>query len=250
MLTITEILNQFEPEPDQLLRDISAHIDDNMLAVIAAADYGMNQDKFLISLRQLRDEGTFSQPMYWYPAEVLELIHHTPVIDMYPGHDFIFCHWMRAFCCAALLRATCEPYNYGAAPNTNDILVRLIQSLEALPIDFVTQAAKFMAWLLLHSEPEGRNHHVCAYGIGLLWFSLHLRTPLPDEILVSLSQWIIRRAGEVFAWRKPSTLKFGVGGPPPSEWELLGVEFCNIDLSSRSPELREWVELIGRELAE
>jgi hypothetical protein len=34
-----------------------------------------------------------------------------------------------------------------------------------------------------------------------------------------------------------------------SSWELLGCEFCNLDLSGRSSDLRVWVQLIGEQLA-
>ena len=41
----------------------------------------------------------------------------------------------------------------------------------------------------------------------------------------------------------------GLDNPPPSIWELLGIAFFDLDLSERSPELQEWVGLIGQELA-
>ena len=50
---ISELLNQFEPEPDGLLRAISSHIDDEMLKRSASADYGDRQDEHLAALRQI-----------------------------------------------------------------------------------------------------------------------------------------------------------------------------------------------------
>jgi hypothetical protein len=39
------------------------------------------------------------------------------------------------------------------------------------------------------------------------------------------------------------------GDPPPSEWERIGEKLAELDLSGRPEELRNWVKLIGDELA-
>jgi hypothetical protein len=253
---IEEILNRFEPESEGLLREISKHISDDMLEEIAAADYGERADEHLVALRQVRDSGTFPEAMYWCPMEVLELTRwsepDTPCGR--PTEAVKRGHWMRAFSCAAILRAEHEPYNYlynnGCIHST---IIQLILSLRALPLDFTPHAVKFFAWLLLHSDPEGQDEQVCAYGIGLLWFALHLASPVPDEMLVSLSQWILRRVEEfstrLYCGSHPYLRKIGFGDLPPSRWELLGTGLFDLDLSARSPELREWIGLIGHELA-
>jgi hypothetical protein len=58
---IEELLNRFEPESDGLLREISKHIDDEMLMEIARADYGEEQDDHLAALRKLRDTCAFQR---------------------------------------------------------------------------------------------------------------------------------------------------------------------------------------------
>jgi len=107
---IQSLLASLEPNAQDLLSDISKHIDDDMLAEIASADYGQDQEQHLAALRHLRDTGSFIEPMYWYPCEVLELVRHSP-----EGSIDIQGHWIRAFACAALLRANEEPWNYSCS---------------------------------------------------------------------------------------------------------------------------------------
>jgi hypothetical protein len=252
---IVELLNRFEPESEGLLSEISRHIDDNMLECISRADYGGGEDEHLAALRQIRDTGTFPQKMYWYPAEVLELVRNSepddPIRSL--GRTGVFGHWLRAFSCAALLRATREPWNYGDGMFTDETLIQMILSLRTLPVNFTPQAVKFLAWLLIHSEPEGQDEQVCAYGIGLLWFALQQALPIPDETLISLTKWIVRRSRELYvellfdAGAVP--LRMGFGNPPPSRWAALGAALFDLDLSKRAPELQELVQMIGLELA-
>ncbi|MGP8270754.1 MAG: hypothetical protein ACLQLH_11850 [Terracidiphilus sp.] len=252
---IDELLNRFEPESESLLREISKYVDDEMLACISMSDYGNRQDEHLAALRQVRDTGTFPPRIYWCPGEVLELIRWSEPEnpEWKPGRTGEFGHWMRAFTCAALLRATREPWNYGDGLATDETTIQMILSLRVLPVDFTPQAVKFFAWLLLNSDPEGQDEQVCAYGIGLLWFALQLYPPVPDEMLIALAQWIIRRAKELYADLLLDAgslpLRMGVGTPPPSRWESLGAALFELNLSKRRSELRELVELIGLELA-
>ena len=97
-----------------MLSEISKHITDDMLAEIALADYGQDQEKHLAALRRLRDTGTFVKPMHWHPCEVLELMRNSQPDDpsWKPGGSGTRGHWARAFACAALLRAKQEPWKY------------------------------------------------------------------------------------------------------------------------------------------
>src|SRR5580658_3056441 len=251
---IVELLNRYEPESEGLLREISKHISDEMLEWISTADYGSRADEHMMALRQVRDSRTFPEEMYWCPMEVLELIRWSEPKDpeWKPGRIGEFGHWMRAFSCAALLRATREPWNYGDGLGTDSTLVQLILSLHALPVDFTSQAVKFLAWLLLNSDPEGQDEQVCAYGIGLLWFALRLTPPVADGTLISLTNWILLRAKELYAELLfdggSVPLRMGVGNPPPSRWAPLGAAMFGLDLSERASELQELVQMIGSEL--
>lgn len=265
---IIDLLNAFEPEADGLLRQISEHVDDEVLKWISMADYGMEADGHLIALRQVRDTGTFLEPMEWCPAEVMELIRWSEPEnpDWKPGQTGELGHWMRAFSCATLLRATREPWNYGDGLGTDSTLVQLVLSLCALPIDFTVQATRFLAWLLLHSDPEGSDGQVCAYSVGLLWFALQHPEHIADPSLISLSHWTIRRADEIYegpdsALRRADAVSDGPSAgagdglremvldcQKQQSWELLALKFLDLDLSSRSSALRECVQTIGERL--
>lgn len=252
---ILNLLNRFDPQPDLLLHDISRHIDDDMLKCISAADYGDLQDEHMAALRQVRDTGTFPQEMYWCPMEVLELIRWSEpeYSNWKPGETGEFGHWMRAFSCAAILRAEHEPYNYSYNDGSTDsTVIQMIQSLRALPVDFSSQAAKNLSWLLLRSDTEGRDDSVRVYGVGLLWFALQVLPPVPDEILISLADWVVIRADEL-NWRAPAEYSglrdMVIQCQKRAAWELLGCELCSLEFSKRSPELRVWIEMIGEQLA-
>jgi hypothetical protein len=252
---IVELLNHFEPEPDGLLREISKNIDDEMLEWISAANYALDADKHLVALRQLRDTGTFPDELHWFPMEVLELIRWSEPEDpaWKPGGTGEFGHCMRAFSCAAILRAEHEPYNYSYNDGSTDAtVIQLILSLCALSVDFNSQALKHFSWLLLHSKPEGRNDQARVYGMGLLWFALQLDPPMPDATLLSLAQWVARRAHEL-NWRPSSEGRSGLREmvldcQKGRAWELLGCELSNLDLSQRTPDLQVWVQMIGEQL--
>jgi len=249
-----ELLNSFRPDPDGLLRAISGHIDDEMLKEIAAADYGSRADEHLVALVQVRDKGTFPKEMYWCPCEVLELTRNAPQgADDDPETISVRGHWKRAFAATSLLRALHEPWNYGGdAAQPDYTLICLLSSLKFLPVSFHEKASSFLTWLLLNFGLEEGSEEVCYYGIGLLWLSLQLDTPPPDEKLIALAEWIVRRE-----WELALTLRqfdgwlygIGAGNPPPTAWKLIGVWLCEMDPSSHGPKLREWVSLIGLELA-
>jgi hypothetical protein len=253
---IHDLLNKFEPESDELLREISKHIDDEMLDWISTADYGSRADEHMVALRQVRDKGTFPLELHWCPMEVLELIRWSEPEDpeWKPGRAGEFGHWMRVFSCAAILRVEQEPYNYpyndGCVDST---VIQLIFSLRALPVDLNSHAAKYFAWLLLRTDPEGRNDSVRVYGVALLWFVLHLSPSVPDATLIALSKWVVRRADEL-DWRPTAGGWSGLremvlSCQKKSSWELLGSAFCDLNLSGRSSDLQVWVEVIGEQLA-
>ena len=252
---LDELLNSLNPDADCLLAAISKHTSDEMLRSISMADYGLDADQHFEALRKIRDTHTFPERMYWYPAEVLELTRNSGSADPEKsmGSSREFGHWMRAFCCAALLRATREPYNYGDGIATSNSLINLIFSLRVLPVNLTIEANRFLAWLVLHSNPEGNDEQVCAYGIGLLWFSLLREPTVPDKAISYLIEWIERRAKELYAplvMDNILPLRMGVGNPPPSSWGLLGVMLCELDLGGRSAEIQASVKIIGERLAE
>src|SRR5262245_2436176 len=101
-----------------------------MLREIASADYGMDADAHLDALLRIRDRGEAPAPMNWEPKEVLELIRWSEPEDpnWRPGGTGIRGHVMRAFVCAALLRAAPEPANHGYFDGENQTIAQLLAS--------------------------------------------------------------------------------------------------------------------------
>ena len=101
------LLTAFPASADLLLDIVRRQVDDGMLAEIAAADYGMDMNAHLTELRTIRDQGIVPTPLPWHPGEVLELIRWSnPENPAHkPGSTGRRGHQMRAFACAAILRA-------------------------------------------------------------------------------------------------------------------------------------------------
>lgn len=254
---IEDLLSRFEPDGDALLRAISAHVTDEMLEFISRADYGWDAEDHLAALRSFRDTGTLPDNPGWVPMEVLELIRWSEPEnpDWKPGRTGEFGHWIRAFSCAAILRAEQEPWNYHYNDDsTCSTAIQLLLSLESLPVDTTHDAARNFAWLILKSDPEGKNDSIREYGVALLWFALRLKPIVSDEDLVELAQWVVRRADEL-KW-DPRVAEFSglkgmvIGCQKRSGWEMLGVKLAEIDLSNRSLELQTWVRLIAEQLVD
>jgi hypothetical protein len=252
---IVDLLNRFEPDGEVLLRAISVHVNDEMLDCISMADYGDRADEHLVALRQVRDTGTFPEKMQWCPMEVFELIRWSEPDDpnWKPGRTGEFGQWMRAFSCAAILRAEHEPWKYHYNDSSTDsTVIQLTMSLQALPIDLNRQAAQHLAWLLLKSDPEGNNDSVREYGVALFWFALHLVPHVPDADLIALAQWTIKRADEL-NWN-PSLKEFPglkamvIGCQKRSAWEIFAVRLAEEDLAGRSSDLQTWSRLLAEQL--
>ncbi|MFC5862807.1 hypothetical protein ACFPT7_10935 [Acidicapsa dinghuensis] len=249
---LRDFLESLRPDKDLLLSEISKHISDDMLAKIALADYGQDQEQHFAALRLLRDKHIFAEPMHWYPCEVLELVRYSEP-DGSPEPEREKEHWIRAFSSAALLRAMQSPWNYsadGASPSLS--LIQLIGSLEALPINFSGSAVRFLAWMMLHPNLEQGDEQPIYYGIALLWLALRIPDLPFDQDLLELAEWVVRREAEIregCPWAFDRWLLGIAHDPPPSKWEPLGTRLANLDLSGRSRELRNWIKLIGLELA-
>lgn len=252
---IQAILESVQPDLDLLLGEISRHITDDMLAEIASADYGLDQELHFAKLRHLRNTGAFIEPMHFYPCEVLELVRHSRLsylakrkgaVDL--GHN-----WILSFASAALIRAREEPWKYSgdsAFPSFN--LICLIGGIDGLDIDLIPMALSLISWIMLHSDLDGEDEQTIYCGVGFLWLSLHLKILPPDESLIEIAEWIVRREAEIHQSRSWAFDRWllGIGhDPPPSPWELLGARMCELNLSNHQKELQNWVQLIGKELA-
>ena len=252
---ITDLLNRFEPDGDVLLRAISTHVTSEMLECISQADYGCDADMHLEALRKLRDTSSLPQNPGWVPMEVLELIRWSEPEnpEWKPGQTGEFGHWMRAFSCAAILRAEHEPWNHHYNDgSTCSTVIQLVLSLHALEPDLTREAARNLAWLILKSDPEGKSDSVREFGVALLWFALHLKPVVPDDDLIALAQWLVRRADEV-NWDPrlkefPGLKAMVIGCQKRSAWEVFSLKLAEIDMRDRSLDLQRCVNLIAEQL--
>lgn len=209
-------LAQFAPDPDALLAWLRPRIDDDMLAEIAAADYGMDADAHLAALRRIRDSGAVLVSLGWEPKEVLELIRWSEPEDptWRPGSTGERGHLMRAFCCAALIRAAAEPANADTISGENQTVIQLIASALTLEPAAQRAALQLLAWRLLHALGDPEERPFFALGVLLLVVALGL-----DErgaILCDLCAWVL--AEEAWARARADL------GPTSDAW-LLGVTF-------------------------
>jgi hypothetical protein len=162
---------------------------------------------------------------------------------------------MRAFSCAAILRAEHQPgsyyYNDGSTDSTT---IQLILSLEAMPVDLYHEAARHFAWLLFKVGIEGKNNSVREFAVALFWFALHLTRHVSDSDLIVLAQWTINRADEL-NWNLslkefPGLKAMVIGCQKRSAWELFGVKLSELNLNDRSSDLQLWVRLLAEQLVD
>ena len=211
-----ELAEAFPPSPDALLDVLRPRVDDGMLREIARADYGMDEDEHLAALLPVRDSGVVPVPMGWEPKEVLELIRWSQPEDpeWKPGATGTRGHLMRAFACAALLRAAAEPANRGYFDGENSTLAQLLDSALVLGADVREAAARFLAWRTPRMEPHEERPF---FAFGLLVLAALLREGrLPGAALAAAADWVIAEEAEERAAQDP--------GPPVSSggW-LLGL---------------------------
>jgi hypothetical protein len=148
---------------------IKGHVDDPMLRDIAAADYRDDFEEHLAQLRRIRDEGEALPGMSWHPGEVLRLTRWSEPDknQAASSQQKQRAHIMRAFACAALLRANGEylrtaddellPNQWGE-DGENHTLVQLLASLSVIGLTFQVAALRFIAWRtqdLTDTEADG-----------------------------------------------------------------------------------------------
>jgi hypothetical protein len=224
-----ELIAAFPPSEDVLLACARRAIDDEMLVEIAGADDGTDFDAHLAALRPIRDQGIVPVPLAWRPGEVLELIRWSNPDDpeSKPGGTGLRSHQMRAFACAALLRAGAEPenYYYDRPGSSESSLGLCLLSAKALGEEMSEAVARFLTWRILrmrnwsHSESilflnglarfrEGeppcepgpalgsdgarRPRITKPHLVGLLVLAARLRSGrIADPVLGSVADWVL-----------------------------------------------------------
>jgi hypothetical protein len=245
----------FEPHAGLILQRLAAHIDEGMLWDIAKADYGQQAKEHHAVLRRMRDEG-FVPPSEWVPQEVLELVRWSQPDERgwMPGGQGARGHWMRAFCCASLLRMAGER-NIDAHFGFGETLAGLIASLAALDTDLWAETGALLTWFIERLATARGREDEPFVGVGLLYCAAHIAT-VEDASIVMLCRWIIAREeeeayGPMGAANDDGWLCRVTGhNQRRAIWKALGRKMADMDLSPRSLDTRDWVALIATSLAE
>lgn len=222
-------------DPDVLMTLLSRQVDDSMLREIAEADYGLDCDEHLEALKRLRDRLEVQVPLNGIPREVLELIRWSEPDDpkWRPGRHGKRGHIMRAFACAALLRAAAEAGNSGYFEGENQTLAQLMASVLVLDRDVQVAAVRFLAWRV--SSVDGEDRPFFAFAILVLAAVLNGEL-FPQESLTLLADWVVAEEK-----RERETLQARYRSPSP-QW-LLG-------LTSYDMRHRVWRSLADRLVVE
>lgn len=211
------VLDAFNPNPYGLLRRISRRISDRLLENVAAADYGHDAEAHLAAIRSIRDGGPIDDPLLWVPMEVLELrrwsepdaADRTRREEELPGLEG---HWVRAFCCAVLLKAYGDPQTGPSADGKSATCIQLVESLGQLDENLSREAMAALAWLLPRVDRTwGERNYM---GVALLLLALKSKLDVDTDVLEALAAWLIAEERELFD-------VFGYGiGTHPSIWQL------------------------------
>lgn len=261
-----DALAAFTPEPDELVRRLSAGVDDAMLLDMASLDYGREIEANRAALHILREGGRLPAPMPFEPREVLELTRWFRPDDEPVEADRRRGHAMRAFACAALLRASGEPGNADLCEGLNQTLVNLLWSLDALDAGDERAGVGLLVWLMGQLAPENRTagtfdfqfEDTAFLGLGVFWLGLRMRPRFSEAALIAVAEWI--SDSEQPGTRRHST-DYGLApgrwllGSTSydlchEEWRRLGRALLTEDISDLSPDAADWVCLIGSLLAD
>ncbi len=209
----------FPPAPDRLLDQARLEVDDDMLGVIARADYGMNADEVMPELRAIRDRGVLPTSMSFALGEVLSLTRYSqpePSTSPGSGHRSPATrgHSIRRFACAVLLRMDAEPAFAGwdAADAT---LARCLASVAILGDSSGDSLARFLTWRIPRPGPEAGPMAWLA-PLGLLTLATRLRrSRLTEPDLGLVAGWVLAREA-ADRGRFPLTH----AGPPPAPFSV------------------------------
>jgi hypothetical protein len=183
------LFSAFGPDTEKLTRVIAPLIDDGMLAEIALADYGRNQEQHLNELVKIRNGQMLPAPMPWHPAEVLELVRWSEPDDpkWKPGRFGVEGHWMRAFVCTALLREAQNTGNADFRGSWDSTSVQLVESLRVLE-RFHRPAISLLASLMDRFASDSTDQ-VAILGYALLGLAITPEAGFADDSLLALHAW-------------------------------------------------------------
>ena len=240
----------FEPDPRKLLSAVASHIDNSMLLEIAKADYGDQIEEHLAALRPVRDQN-LAPSEAWVPSEVLELVRWSEPDqpDWHPGGRGERGHWMRAFCCVALLRMEGERLIRFGIEDTTAILV---ESVEILNAGLWDELGALLTWLVDQTANSDYDSQDPVLGVALLQCVLRIES-VTDASIIALCEWTWAREKEqstLLAFDGSWFHRVVTYSVRQRTWRSLESKMMTLDLQARSKDVRDWVGKIGAALAE
>lgn len=165
-----------------LLAQLARELDAADLREIAAADYGSDIDLHFKALQNIWATASVPTQMGWHPGEVLELMRWSEPEhpEWKPGASGSQGHYIRAFCCAALLLSLSQGDTDSCGEG--DTVARLVASLIMLGPDFERLGLEFLDWRFPELERQlWVEAPYYAFLSLLLWLRLE-ETPDPAEV--------------------------------------------------------------------
>jgi hypothetical protein len=236
------LLAAFPASSDLLLDIASRQVDDGMLREIAAADYGCDVDAHLAGLRPIRDQGIVPAPMGWHPGEVLELIRWSnPENPAHkPGSPGRRGHQMRAFACAALLRAALQD---GGDITPEATLAQCLASAKVLGEEMSGAAARFLTWVI---PLMPRSEFRWLFAFGLLAVATRLRSGrVADRALGDAAHWVLAEEASGRAPIDPSNPQPLAFGLLYGYWRPLAAELLREAADIHADDVRDNLGFIG-----
>lgn len=241
----------FEPRGELLLEALSEQIDESMLRDIASADYGSQIAENYGILRRIRDENLVP-PSNWAPKEVLELIRWSQPDDpeWRPGHHGQSGHWMRAFCCAALLRMAGEN-DMDRHTNFNETVAGLVESLDILKANLWKETGSLLTWFVEKSAYAGYCEEDAFLGVALLFCALRANRNSDDPHIIALCEWICEREEAEAQGKRGAWLhRVSFHDQRRKTWKSLAQIMAGLDLRSHSRDAQQWIGMIVIALAD
>jgi hypothetical protein len=195
--------------------------------------------------------------MVWVPQEVLELFRWSEPEDpdWKPGAVGERGHLMRAFSCAALLRAAAEPRNAGCFDGENSTLAQLVSSALVLGRDVQVAAARFCTWRI---PAMGADEERPFFAFALLLLAVLLRADrFSDTDLEAAAEWMMAEEAADHASLHPRMVV--VGAPwllgltlfdqCHSKWRTFAERLVD-EADALSPAAREALQTVALRLLE
>jgi hypothetical protein len=179
-----------DADAEALLDHLRPRIDDDMLIEIASCDYGMGVEEYLDGLRRVRDDRAVIGFMTTNPLEVFALTRWSDPDDPTgrSGATGTRGHLIRAFVCAALLRASAESGGNVEILGDADTLAQLLASLVCLGSASQEAAARFFAWRV--GKAADTERLFAAFGL-LFLVVLLADGRFPEDGVASLANEVI-----------------------------------------------------------